>query len=67
MLYINLTVFFISLEVRLLLPSNDTQNEVELKLKETYDRGKTWFCTVTHACASESLGVYDRITLKKLN
>lgn len=41
MLHINLTVIFINLEVQLLLPSNDTQNEVELKLKETYDRGKT--------------------------
>ena len=42
MLHINLTVIFIDLEVQLLLPSNDTQNEVESKLKETYDRaGKT--------------------------
>ena len=41
MLYINLTVFSINLEVRLFFPSNDTQNEVELQLKETYDRGKT--------------------------
>ena len=41
MLYINLTVFFINLEVRLFLSSNDTQNEVELQLKETYDGGKT--------------------------
>lgn len=41
MLHINLTVTFIDLEVQLLLPSNDTQNEVESKLKETYDRDKT--------------------------
>ena len=41
MLHINLTVIFIDLEVQLLLPSNDTQNEVESKLKETYDRAKT--------------------------
>ena len=41
MLHMNLTVIFINLEVQLLLPSNDTQNEVESKLKETYDRGKT--------------------------
>ena len=41
MLHINLTVIFIDLEVQLLLPSNDTQNEVGSKLKETYDRGKT--------------------------
>ena len=41
MLHINLTVIFIDLEVQLLLPSNDTQNEVESKLKENYDRGKT--------------------------
>ena len=41
MLHINLTVIFIDLEVQLLLPSNDTQNEVESKLEETYDRGKT--------------------------
>ena len=43
MLYINLKVIFINLEVRLFLPSNDTQNEVELQLKETYDRGKPDF------------------------